>query len=726
LNFTLNEAHNQKIAAAPSEALFLANFELFKKRFPQLCAMHSQKTDKARSLMADNSFFSFCEIEIFTSKSGAASAKENGTLLHSAYDPVKEAQTLLDARLKQAQSDEEAFPKPFAARGDGSGESFSFAFYGFGLGYLPAAAAKKFPSARLILIEPDFFRFLLALFTLDLSAVFAAEKCALLLEADIHAAADVLESLSGETKVVFDFSTPKDNALLGKKTDNPRAQYFLSLTRLVNLHAQQKSANARTLESFGSLWLKNSAKNLHVLAACRGVEEFRGATRGMDALIVAAGPTLDSVASHLRRLQERCVIIAVNTALRACLNAGVQPDFIVLTDPQFWAAAHIAGLKAPESILVTEIASYPSVFRFECKEIVLFDSIYPLGAFFGNHALGKGKLASGGSVASTAWDLARLLGANRIFFAALDLGFPQKRTHARGSLFEEACHARSTRKCPAQTQYASALFSAQSFAAKDYEENTLQSDERMTLYSWWFENEFAKEAAKGNAPPSSITARSRALNGTRLTPLERLLELPVILRQKKDSLHSVGRCGGGRLPPTLNFADAKTMLDPAEGGADGQTKCGTGAGGRLPPPCAAVKDTLNGTLSGTLRELRTGLERMAKDAEHASALCKSALQKEDSKANNALKELSALEKRMKEGGFADIVALALPPRKTALEEFARLEKEYSHPQKRALARSMRTYEHIERAALTCLKELREPMISFGTNHRFPSPSLVTL
>jgi hypothetical protein len=488
---------------------FRNNLVLFKKRFPALYEIHEREF--ARAEISGENTASESGMELFAAKSGALSARENGTLLHSAYDPVKEAEKLMTAVRE----------KPSAV-----------VFYGFGLGYLPAAAAARFPESALVLVEPDVARFIASLFFMDFSAVFSAKECVVLVGADVHTAAGAVEQFAAENALFF--------AVPITEAENPRAEYFAALRRLLRLREQQKNANAHTLAAFGKLWQKNSEKNAEQLAVREGVKKFAGIARGMPACIVAAGPSLDAVLPRLADIQKRCVLVAVNTALGACLRAGTEPDFIVLTDPQFWAAQHIAGLKSPSSVLVTEIAVCPQVMRFCCREIVLCDSSYPAHIVrdvsraprdSSGGTLSLGKLAAGGSVASAAWDLARLLGAEPIFFAALDLGFPRTKTHARGSIFEERCHAHSHRLRPALTESAATLFSARMFRAKDYAGEELLSDERMTLYAWWFENEIAKDKTRSTA---SITEHSRALRGTRCIPICEVLALPDISLRKKE------------------------------------------------------------------------------------------------------------------------------------------------------------------------------------------------
>jgi hypothetical protein len=222
----------------------------------------------------------------------------------------------------------------------------------------------------------------------------------------------------------------------------------------------------------------------------------------------------------LSEIKKRCVLICVDTALRSCLRAGVEPDFVVLADAQFWNARHLDGLQSPSSVLVTEVAAYPTVMRFVCKEIVLFDSAYPDGKGFEKRYGSKGKLGAGGSVATTAWGFARFLGCREIFFAALDLGFPYKRSHARGSTFELQSHRESGRLAPAETFGIRALFSTKSVHCTDYNGNPVLSDERLRLYAWWFES---KVAEFSQIKTWSLTAESCAIPGVEFFAAEELV-----------------------------------------------------------------------------------------------------------------------------------------------------------------------------------------------------------
>ena len=145
---------------------------------------------------------------------------------------------------------------------------------------------------------------------------------------------------------------------------------------------------------------------------------------GLPALVIAGGPSLDSLAPSLAALRERMVLVSVNTPLRACRERGVEPDFTVVVDPQFWASRSLDWTLAQDGVLVAEPSACPRIFRRETERFFLCSSLFPLGETLEAAVGEKGRLGAGGSVSTSAWDLARLLGARPLYAAGLDLGFP--------------------------------------------------------------------------------------------------------------------------------------------------------------------------------------------------------------------------------------------------------------------------------------------------------------
>ncbi len=400
-------------------------------------------------------------VEIFRARNNEISAKFDNNYLHSAYNPSGEAKKLMETNeVSHAES---------------------VVFFGVGLGYGPIECALKHKDKTIIIIEPDPYYILLAFSNLDWAAVFEHNSLVFLLEAPQQTVITILEQYG-----------LKECFFINQKTVMLHAmQYFTNIQTLVSRNLDKQAINMRTLERFSKLWLSNICKNLTYIEKLDGIQRYENKAGSLPACVIAAGPTLDELLPHLQEIKKRCIVICVDTALRACLSVGVEPHFILLVDPQYWNARHIEGLQSKSSILITESAAYPSVFRFNCKEIILCSSLFPLGKYIEKFTGKKGELSAGGSVATSAWDFARFIGCKKIFMAGLDLSFPEKKTHTRGSTFEEKAHYESKRIQQTETLLAKILYNHQTERSFDYEGNETITDARMKLYAWWFESKCA-------------------------------------------------------------------------------------------------------------------------------------------------------------------------------------------------------------------------------------------
>jgi hypothetical protein len=465
-------------------SLWNNNIALFRTRFPQLAAVLEPDIDsfeKRTSALFD----------IQQAKDGSPIAFENKLPLHSKYNPLREAEQLVSSY---------------------DATTFSAAaFLSFGLGYAPVCFATKFPSAPMVVVEHTVAYLLEAFSVLDWSAVLLHKDIVFAIAADAETTAAILDRYGVSSCKLF--SVPAQTA-----HDTP---YYTELGEILARHKQKKEINTNTLEKFSHLWLHNSCCNLHYLAELDGVEKYRNTTT-LPFVILAAGPSLATILPHLAALKKHSVIVCVDTALHACLRAGVEPDFIILVDPQYACALHLEFLSSPSSVLITESAAYPSVFRFNCKEKVLCSSLFPIGQYFEKQLGNKGKLGAGGSVTTTAWDFARLCGTKAIYLAGMDLGFPNKQTHIRGSQFEERSHRNAARTASAETDTVSSLLGANPSVAKDYNGKPLLTDERMALFSWWFETN-CKEAETAGVHTYTLTPQSLAIPGITPAPLAALL-----------------------------------------------------------------------------------------------------------------------------------------------------------------------------------------------------------
>jgi hypothetical protein len=215
--------------------------------------------------------------------------------------------------------------------------------------------------------------------------------------------------------------------------------------------------------------------------------------------------------------------VAVDTSLRLLLERGVDPDFAVSVDPQYWNARHLDRAPARRTCLVAESAAYPSVLRVPFARAFLCSSLFPLGRFIEDRLDPKGSLGAGGSVATTAWDFARALSPSSIWVAGLDLSFPGLKTHFRGALFESRSLAESHRLKPAETWSVRALRDGRPFHASSACGGQVLTDSRLSLYATWFEAQFRRHP---HAQTRSLSPKGLAIPGLPASPVEELLSLP--------------------------------------------------------------------------------------------------------------------------------------------------------------------------------------------------------
>ena len=136
------------------------NIQLFKTRFPALADLYHDIIEDITANGDKKDIFSFWKI--IQAKNGSPTAQINNMLLHSSYNPEREAQT--------------------AAQQIISKNKETVIFMGAGLGWQICALGKMItksvapcPVKKIILVEPDPTHFFGALFYIDWSDLFAVE-----------------------------------------------------------------------------------------------------------------------------------------------------------------------------------------------------------------------------------------------------------------------------------------------------------------------------------------------------------------------------------------------------------------------------------------------------------------------------------------------------------------------------------------------------------------------
>ncbi|MDR0689284.1 MAG: DUF115 domain-containing protein [Spirochaetaceae bacterium] len=536
------------------------NMRILKARYPGLAEELNREPESPRKILVEKS------------AAGDPTLIVGGLHIHSPRDPVREGRRLASALT-------------------GGGP---LVVLGFGLGYAAEAAAAAKPERPLIILERHGAVLKKALETRALGEFLRDRRLVFILGGTgegITGALGLFEGPSpGEGKAP---EILRNRALM--RLDEA---WYAGVESHIRTWVSREDVNLATLRRFGRRWVRNLARNMEAVRDLPGISRLAGclaagagASSGPPVLLVAAGPSLDRVRTLLPAFAERCVLVAVDTALRLLLERGVTPDFTLVVDPQYWNARHLDRTAAPGSCLIAESAVYPPVLRRPFGRAFLCGSLFPLGRFIEDLVDPKGRLGAGGSVAATAWDFARVLGASSVWWAGLDLAFPAFKTHFKGALFEERALAEGNRFIPPETRSVRALRDGQPFWAAAAGGGEVLTDRRLSLYAAWFENRFRRYPGIRNR---SFSPGGLAIPGMDLAAPEELLALPPRREEINRILGEVfARIEGDFYAPARiqerarAFREArKTLLE----GLEGIKKLAETAGDQAAAACRAVQE----------------------------------------------------------------------------------------------------------------------------------------
>ena len=202
---------------------------------------------------------------------------------------------------------------------------------------------------------------------------------------------------------------------------------------------REQRANAEARRRLAGLYLCHTIENLPILASATDVGAIDGIAVGQTVVLCGAGPSLDWLLPSLLAERDRVWLVALDTALRPLMRAGIVPDIVVAIDPTPLNGRHLIDL--PTRVrpwLVAETSLDPRAFAafsgriFACRlgQADPWPWLETLG-------LAASRLRVWGSVLTAACDLVSRLQALRIVFAGMDLAFTNDQCYCRGTAFEE-------------------------------------------------------------------------------------------------------------------------------------------------------------------------------------------------------------------------------------------------------------------------------------------------
>lgn len=313
--------------------------------------------------------------------------------LHSNYDPYEDARYFAATYYDVNQTD--------------------YIVYGLGLGYHIAMLAGKDRSAKIYVYESD---------------IAILHYCVKYGRLDWYFD-------NSNIAIVYDPAFTMLQAQITKKPDAKVIVHRPSVHNIMHEGIRQRMEELARKENavriFEDAFIQNSRVNFKLCDAY--VDELQPAFAGKQVIIVAGGPSLDKNVELLRNKADNTVIFAVGAVFRKLVSLGIEVDYVIVIDPKLITRNQIKGLEhqtTPMLLLSTAVREIAQ--HYAGKKYLICQQGYDRAEQYARER-GYHVYSSGGSVTTTALDVAIHFRAESIVFVGLDLAFTGEQLHAAGS-----------------------------------------------------------------------------------------------------------------------------------------------------------------------------------------------------------------------------------------------------------------------------------------------------
>ena len=268
-------------------------------------------------------------------------------------------------------------------------------------------------------------------------------------EASLSLLYNYVESLPIEnlTGVLF-FRNPTDNQF--------HKEYYQSLEERISKLFSSKMSDLLTKFEFERIWVKNTICSILRYSEKSSprfpINILENKIREIPAILVSAGPSLRSQCSFLKSIRDKVFILSCDTSLKVLIKFGIIPDGVMTLDAQTHSYFHFMGEDLKNIPLFADMVvspqlirsmSFLSIIHSQTAKFQIDAAGNPIrestaGSELVSQYLGnQGDIQSGGSVATSAFDVLKYLGFKKIILMGQDLAYTGREIHSTGTHHNE-------------------------------------------------------------------------------------------------------------------------------------------------------------------------------------------------------------------------------------------------------------------------------------------------
>lgn len=246
----------------------------------------------------------------------------------------------------------------------------------------------------------------------------------------------------------LNFDSIKSYLILNSNLSNKLNSFYREIETRIHLLFKSNISSLLTQFEFEKLWFTNIFCNLHFLkkdSPFLFLIYYKKLFENLPFVIIGAGPSLRYSKEVLLQLKDKAFLFATDASLKPLLRMGIIPDAIHILDAQIHTFFHLRNENLKNIIIFSDIVVHPFLIRKIKPLGWIFSSttkykLSPEGRIIQEELYGMnlikslfgdiGSIQSGGSVSTSAFEIARYLGAKTIFLIGQDLAWTNRQLHS--------------------------------------------------------------------------------------------------------------------------------------------------------------------------------------------------------------------------------------------------------------------------------------------------------
>ncbi|MCB1158346.1 MAG: motility associated factor glycosyltransferase family protein [Leptospiraceae bacterium] len=236
---------------------------------------------------------------------------------------------------------------------------------------------------------------------------------------------------------------------------NLAPDFYINIETKVQKIFSSRMSDLLTKFEFERIWIRNTVSNtLHFFENPPRfrLEELNQKFAGIPAMLVSAGPSLRENCEFIKEIRDKVFLFSCDTSLKVLLSNQIIPDGVMTLDAQTHSFFHFMGTDLQEIPVFADMVASPLLLR-HINTVSIIHSItakyqtdvsgrpireVTAGSSLAETILGPiGDVQSGGSVATSAFDLLKNLGFSPIFLIGQDLAYSGREIHSTGTHHNE-------------------------------------------------------------------------------------------------------------------------------------------------------------------------------------------------------------------------------------------------------------------------------------------------